>query len=288
MSGSELPRGSVVNFFTRKSVEMKDRTISQFGEQWETFSEDTGFFGSKDLLADFVNPFDCAKFRGANVGDLGAGGGRFSIALLEFGAQHVFAIEPSESVRVIRRKAEALGLADRITILNVQAHQVLAELQLDYIVSLGVIHHIPHPRPAVEAAINALRPGGMLIVWLYAKEGNALYLAMITPIRILCRLFSLRAKSFLVRILDIPLVFYIWTCKLLPALPLPLSTYMRSILARLDSSRRRLVIYDQLSPDYAKYYKKEDVIELFSGLGELELHWRKRYSWLAFVRKTGL
>jgi SAM-dependent methyltransferase len=39
---------------------------------------------------------------------------------------------------------------------------------------IGVLHHITDPKPSVEAAYKALRPGGHFLVWLYGKEGDNL------------------------------------------------------------------------------------------------------------------
>ena len=39
---------------------------------------------------------------------------------------------------------------------------------------IGVLHHISDPKPFVEAAYKALRPGGRFLVWLYGKEGDNL------------------------------------------------------------------------------------------------------------------
>jgi 2-polyprenyl-3-methyl-5-hydroxy-6-metoxy-1,4-benzoquinol methylase len=265
----------------------RDRTIAQFGEQWNAFSDDAGYFGSSELLADFISPFNLSEFKGARVGDLGAGGGRFSILLAACGAREVVAIEPSSAVETMKRKISERGLSDRISILNIPATEIPASLQLDYIISIGVVHHIADPRPAVEAAIKALRPGGRLIVWLYAKEGNELYLMIAVPLRVICRILPLKWKSAMAFLLDLALVPYIHVCRLLPRMPLPLSSYMRDVLGKLDGKRRRLVIYDQLNPDYAMYYTEADVRALFAGLGSLELHWRRKYSWLAFLTKHG-
>lgn len=264
-----------------------DRTIDQFGEQWNTFTADSGYFGSTELLADFISPFDLAAFNGSRVGDLGAGGGRFSLLLAYCGASEVVAIEPSSAVQSMRKKIKERGLSDRISVLNIAATEIPSSLQLDYIISIGVVHHIPNPRPAVEAAMNALRPGGVLIVWLYGKEGNGIYLMLAIPLRAICRHLPLKWKNAMALILDLVLVPYIQLCRLMPQLPLPLTSYMRNVLGKLDRQSRRLVIYDQLNPDYAMYYTEADARALFAGLGSLELHWRRRYSWLAFVTKEG-
>jgi SAM-dependent methyltransferase len=266
-------------------VTQPDRTIDLFGEQWNHFNEDAGYFGSPELLADFISPLELSIFKDSRVGDLGAGGGRFSIALAISGSREVVAIEPSSAVETMRQKIEERNLTGKITILNVPAAEIPPSLQLDYIIAIGVIHHIPEPRPAVEAAMRALKPGGRLIVWLYGKEGNRLYLILALPLRAICRHLPLKWKSALAVLLDLALVPYIEVCRLLPRLPLPLSSYMRDILGQLDGKRRHLVIYDQLNPDYAMYYTQADAKALFAGLGPLELHWRRKYSWLAIVTK---
>jgi len=49
----------------------------------------------------------------------------------------------------------------------------------------------------------------------------------------------------------------------------------------LTPAKRRVVIYDQLNPAYAKYYTREearDVLER-NGFSEVHLHHRHGYSW---------
>lgn len=265
------------------ACQLSDRTIEDFGEQWTTFQDASGFFGSKNLLADFLEPFDVANISNTRMADIGAGTGRHVAACLEFGAKEVFAIEPSQAVEVIRKRFATDG---RVKILNIRGDQISADLNLDLIMSVGVIHHIPDPHPVVCAAYNALRPGGVLVVWLYGYEGNKLYLAFALPLRFLLRPFPLRIVYSISWILDLPLRLYISACKVFSALPL--AVYMTQILGRLPPDKRRLVIYDQLKPAYAKYYKKDEAIDLLQKAGfEVEAHHRKGYSWLVIGHKRG-
>ena len=80
------------------------KTIDDFGEQWTAFSDTSGFFGSWDLLADFIHPFDMARFRGARVADIGAVTGRHVQGLLAAGAREVLAIEPSKAIELVRKR----------------------------------------------------------------------------------------------------------------------------------------------------------------------------------------
>jgi hypothetical protein len=63
--------------------------------------------------------------------------------------------------------------------------------------------------------------------------------------------------------------------------------YMRHTLGRVSRSARRLTIYDQLNPTYAKYYRGEEVRSLLeeAGFRGVRLHHRRGYSWSATGEK---
>jgi hypothetical protein len=56
---------------------------------------------------------------------------------------------------------------------------------------------------------------------------------------------------------------------------------MREVVAKLEPSHRRLTIYDQLNPAYAKYYTRAEAEQLLveAGFVDLHLHHRHGYSW---------
>lgn len=261
------------------------KTIRDFGEQWTTYDDADGFFGSLSLLADFIAPFPIEAFRDARVADIGAGTGRFVLSLLEAGAGHVVAVEPSAAAAVVVEKTRDIG-AGRVTVLNVTGNDLPDDLSLDYAISVGVLHHIRRPEPVVAAVYRALKPGGKFVVWLYGKEGNGLYLALVLPIRMVSMHLPRWGKAFLAHLLNWPLAAYIAACKRWPRTPLPLRQYMVDILGKLDSGKRRLVIYDQLNPHYAKYYSGEEARQLMASAPfDVALHHRKGYSWVVIGTK---
>jgi len=71
--------------------------------------------------------------------------------------------------------------------LNVTGELLPPSGDLDPVVSIGVLHHIPDPAPVVRAAFHALKPGGTMLAWLYGREGNEAYLAVAEPLRIVTR-----------------------------------------------------------------------------------------------------
>ncbi len=263
------------------------QTIDDFGRQWSIYSDNSGFFGSPALLADFIQPFDIADFAGARIADIGAGTGRFCLALLAAGARQVVAVEPSAAAQVAREK---LGDAspDRAKVLQIPGDELPPTADFDYIISIGVLHHIPEPAAVVRAAYAALKPGGKFIVWLYGKEGNRLYLALLGPLRAMSKRLPHPVLAVLAWSLSVPAMLYAALCRAFPRAPLPLSDYFRTIFAKLPKDKRQLVIYDQLNPRYAKYYTRAEAAALMAAAPfAVALHHRRGYSWLVIgTRQT--
>lgn len=255
------------------------RTIRDFGEQWQAFPSNSGYYASQALLADILGPLlPPEALRGCRVADLGSGTGRIVGMLLGAGAEHVTAVEPSQGFEVLQANlAEAGG---RVRCLKVTGDQLPPEENLDYVVSIGVIHHIPDPLPVLKAAYAALRPGGRVVIWVYGQEGNRLYLSLANPVR----LVAARLPHIVLWLLSwslLPLLAaYMAICRVLP---LPMRDYMRNHLGRLSTQQIVLTIYDQLNPTHAKYYRKDEVFELLAtaGFKDIELYHRHGYSWTA-------
>jgi SAM-dependent methyltransferase len=256
---------------------LQARTIADFGEQWTSYPDNEGFFGSSELFDDIFHPLLAAgDVSGCRVAEVGAGTGRFVNVLAQAGAARIVAVEPSAAFRVLQKNTAAA--ADRITYLNVTGEQLPSSGDLDYVFIIGVLHHIPDPDPVVAAAYRALRPGGQLAVWLYGREGNGVYLALLRSLWWLTRRLPHRVLAWFVAGVYPLFWCYMTACRWLP---LPLATYMRRVIAPLTPAKRRLVIYDQLNPAYAKYYTREEAHAALArhAFREVRLHHRHGYSW---------
>ena len=263
-------------------MKSESQTIKDFGEQWLRYRDNEGFYGSLQLLSDIFFPFiEMEQIRDRRVAEIGSGTGRIVNMLLEAGVDHVIAVEPSDAFEVLCHNIPQPG---KVTCLKITGDLLPAKGNLDYIFSIGVLHHIPEPAPVVEAAFKALRPGGHLLVWLYGTEGNGMYLALIRPLRVLTKRLPHFMLASLVEIMYWPLAFYIHLCQVLP---LPLRGYMLSVLQRMSPDKRRLIIYDQLNPSYAKYYTRREAEKLLID-GEfinVRIHHRHGYSWTVIGAK---
>jgi SAM-dependent methyltransferase len=253
------------------------RTIADFGEQWTLYPDTGGFFSSSALFNDFLDPLLTVRdVVGRRVADIGAGTGRFVNVLAAAGAAHVVAVEPSEAIRVLRDNTQRFR--DRITYLDVTGDRLPASGDLDYVFAIGVLHHIPDPDPVVAAAFRALRPGGTIAIWLYGREGNTLYLLVARSLWWLTRRLPHDALALVARTLYPAVRCYMAACRWIP---LPLAAYMRRVMLPLTPDARRLVIYDQLNPAYAKYYTREEARGLIErgGFAGIRLHHRHGISW---------
>ncbi|MBT9589182.1 class I SAM-dependent methyltransferase [bacterium] len=265
-------------------ADLPSQTIEDFGEQWTQFSRNEGYFGSVELFRDAFPNLDLSLLAGQRVIDIGSGNGRSAKVLLDLGASHVVAVEPSRAFAVMVDNLASYG--DRVTCLHLTGDQVPESLQADMAFSWGVIHHIQEPLPTLKAMRASLRPGGMVAVWLYGREGNELYLSFAQPLRLLTKRLPHWLLVALVRCLDLPLVLYMKLCAILPVLPL--ARYFNQVLSRLTGPMRRVNVYDQLNPAYAKYYTREEAENLLldAGFVDIKLHHRHGYSWSVVGRRS--
>ena len=259
-----------------------DQTIKDFGEQWLKYSDNEGYYGSLELFEDIISPFlKHNEIKGSKVAEIGSGTGRIVNMLLESDAEHVFAVEPSDAFEILCRNVLH---PEKVTCLKIKGDQLPPYGDLNYIFAIGVLHHIPDPEPVVEAAFKALRPEGKFLVWLYGKEGNALYLSLLKPLRIITKHLPHFILATMVAIIYWPMVLYIKLCH---RFPLPLQGYMLSVFEKFSTNKRKLVIYDQLNPSYAKYYARSEAKGLLErkGFRNVLVHHRHGYSWTVIGTK---
>lgn len=266
-----------------ESSELSGRTITDFGDQWTYYRDNEGYYASVDLFADIAaGLIEPEELQNATVADIGSGTGRIVAMLLNSGARSVHAVEPSAAYDVLKHNTAAD--ADRITYHRKRGDELPSGLDLDLVVSIGVLHHIPEPDPVLKAAFAALRPGGKCLIWLYGREGNKLYLAFAEPLRWLTTRLPHILLVGVCHVLNALLGLY---CRLAAKLPLPLARYMRNVIGKLDRRARFLVIYDQLNPAYAKYYREDEARALMerAGFTDVRLAHRHGYSWTVVGRR---
>ena len=262
--------------------QLDKRTIEDFGDQWQRYQGMDGFFGSVELLKDMIEPLiKIGEIKDKVVLEIGSGNGRIAKMLLGAGAKKVIAIEPSDSYSVLMNNLSENK--NRIEAFNVRGEDI-PEVKADIIISIGVLHHIKNPNPVVQRAFEILRKNGKFLFWVYGKEGNEKYLLFLNNIRKITRKlpdFILVGISHILTFFTYP---YILLCKIFN---LPLKGFMLNVMSKLNWSWKAFNIFDQLNPSYAKYYSKNEAIELMrsAGFKNIKIHHRHGYSWTVLGEK---
>lgn len=264
---------------------LRNQTVSDFGEQWTFFTENSGYYASDEFFRDLVRPLlNPEDFKDITCAEIGAGTGNIAAMALRAGVESFTAVEPSDAVISLRENLAPFG--ERAKVAHVLGENIPQD-DFDIVLSIGVLHHIPQPDPVVSAAFDAIKPGGRMFIWLYGKEGNALYLYVVLPMREITRRLPIPVLNGLAYVLDgilQPLVFLAkrgWR--------VPLADYLRDIYGKLSAGDRRLVVVDQLKPAWALYYTEHEARALLerAGFVEVKLHHRHGYSWSVLGHKPG-
>lgn len=145
--------------------------IEGFGDEWARFDQ-TGVTNEERAAAfeAYFEVFPWDELREDATGfDLGCGSGRWAAQVApRVGTLHC--VDPSDAIDVARR-----NLANHD---NVVFHQRTAASlpfepgSMDFGYTLGVLHHVADTEGALKAAVQALKPGAPLLVYLYYAFDN--------------------------------------------------------------------------------------------------------------------
>lgn len=125
-----------------------------------------GMILSEPRMSSYAEALRRAVTPGCTVIDIGAGPGLFSLLACQYGAGHVIAIEPDQSVGLLPRFAKDNGFADRITVIQDLSTNYTPDVKADVIVSdiRGNLPLFEFNIPTIkDARARLLAPGGQLI-----------------------------------------------------------------------------------------------------------------------------
>jgi 2-polyprenyl-3-methyl-5-hydroxy-6-metoxy-1,4-benzoquinol methylase len=201
---------------------------------------------------------------GKLVLDVGCGMGRFAEVATRFGAR-VVGVDLSAAAEVA-----AKNLADR-DFVAFQADVFalpFAPESFDIIYSIGVLHHTPDCEAAVKALDKYLKPGGLLVVWLYSGY-NKWY-----RFSDLWRRYTHKMKpQTLHGILKVAVPFFYNLQQGLKRVPLVgrpaagLVHHVFPVNRQKDPEARMLDTFDWYSPKYQSKHTYEQVFKWYEAMG---------------------
>ena len=157
-----------INFFDIGNKNLDTRTVESFGNEWEAFSE----FDDEEINFIAKDYFDIVQdkdIKNKIVLDAGCGSGRWSKYIVNK-AKHIELVDPSEAVFVA---AKLLKNFSNVSISHASIDQLpFKDEYFDFIMSLGVIHHIPNMELALKHLTSKLKKKGKILLYIYYNLEN--------------------------------------------------------------------------------------------------------------------
>jgi cyclopropane fatty-acyl-phospholipid synthase-like methyltransferase len=229
----------------------------RFGYEWASYS--TILPESRDQLERWLGSTGLASFAGKRVLDVGCGMGRNPYWMLEAGAASLLAVDVDDrSVNAARKNLASFVNArvEKRSVYDLDPAEIGA---FDRVTSIGVVHHLASPEDALRRLWSCVAPGGDLVLWCYAKEGNRLLLPAIQALR------------FAGSRLPLPIVHAVAKITTLAAWPaihlVPWRTSYYRKLRTLSLTNVESIVFDQMLPKIANYWTRDEMLGLLSPLG---------------------
>ena len=122
----------------------------------------------------FPKDFDFSIIKGAKVLEVGSGSGRILHMLSTYSPSKLIGVEPSGAFDKLELNTKKLS---NLHLQNTSGAN-FDQKNIDVIISLGVIHHIPQADEVVLNIFNSLKKGGFFLMWVYGYENNQIYVVL--------------------------------------------------------------------------------------------------------------
>jgi uncharacterized protein YbaR (Trm112 family)/ubiquinone/menaquinone biosynthesis C-methylase UbiE len=249
-----------------------------------------------DWLSQFksrIKPHAAADFTGKLGLDAGCGFGRYSHAAEASGAE-VIGLDFSEGV----------GLAHENNRGKPRVHVVQGDIYrmpfrpatFDFAFAFGLLHFLPSPREGFRSVVNAVRPGGDVMLWVYGYKGMSLSyrLSHMRTLRRLTTRLPRRVQAGICAAVALALEVFLW----MPSRVLNKFSAGRKIAKRLPAQsnsyqpfRMKITaVYNRLGTPVTHFLNREELVCWFqeAGLSDVRVWSEDRRGWQACGKKGPL
>lgn len=250
----------------------------RFGYEWGTYAELLPAY--EEQFRRWTPQLAPEDWRGVTFLDVGCGMGRNSVWPMHYGAAGGVAVDIDD--RSLESARRNLAPFPAVSVERRSAYDLDFQDRFDIVFSIGVIHHLEFPERALARMAQATKPGGRLLIWVYGRENNGWLLPLLDPMR--KALFS-RLPVSVTHHLSLYPTALLW---LLLRLGLRPNAYFR-LIAGFGFAHLRSIVFDQMLPHIAHYWRRDEVEALMrdAGLEEVSVVGVNEMSWAALGRKPG-
>jgi 2-polyprenyl-3-methyl-5-hydroxy-6-metoxy-1,4-benzoquinol methylase len=255
-NAAELGAEIIVNTAEERAKIDLRGSPDRFGYEWATYS--TILPESRGQLERWLGSTGLSSFRGKRVMDVGCGMGRNPHWYADAGATSVLGVDVDDQSLSAARRNTQDNPRVRIDKCSVYDLDPTVQGTFDRVTCIGVLHHLAEPELALARMWQCVAPGGDLVLWCYAKEGNRLLLPVIQSLRVLGSNLPITVS----RTIAQGVTLAAW-----PAIRLlPWRTDYYRKLRSLSFRNVESIIFDQMLPHIANYWTKSDMQRLLAPL----------------------
>lgn len=263
-----------------RSRDVRQRTADSFAYEWQSFGALRKEW--RKNFNDYMRPHPPESFHGRLVLDVGTGSGRHAVHAAEVGAQ-VVAVDIGSSIDVARSNLSS-------NVLTVQAdaeHLPFAHGAFDFVMSIGVLHHLPDPQRALEKIAPLARPGGRVHIYLYWVPDRVWHVRVLRVVTAVRRI-TVRLPHRVLHAMCIPLaaslaLAVVWPYRALRRMrrlrwlaeTFPLKTYADYPFNVLVSDQ-----FDRFSAPLERRYTREEVVTMLGSAGLTDVRVLANHGWL--------
>ena len=171
-----------MNSKTEQVHNVDDAEIDKFAQLasrwWDRESEFKPLHDINPLRLSYIER-QCGGLEGKKVLDIGCGGGILAEAIAQKGAEVTGIDMAEQSLAVARLHLLESGLKVDYQMITAEAFAEQHAQAFDVITCLEMLEHVPDPSSIIQAAAQALKPDGTLVLSTLNRNGKSFLLAIV-------------------------------------------------------------------------------------------------------------
>jgi len=149
-----------------------EQVVQGFSEEWSRFSQEGLAEAERSqIFSDYFASFPWGALPQNALGaDIGCGSGRWADVVSQRVGRLVCVDASYDALQVARRN---LAQKNNVEFCLADVGSLpFADGELDFVYSLGVLHHVPDTRAAIAEVARIVKPGGLALIYLYYAFDN--------------------------------------------------------------------------------------------------------------------
>jgi|CXWL01.1.fsa_nt_gi SAM-dependent methyltransferase len=152
-------------------------TAEAFASSWNNLPQ--GSVYTRAQFEDWMAPLTRADIEGRTVVELGCGNASLLVHCCAWAPGKAVGVDLGASVQTARRNLAGFPNAEVVQ----DDLTAFRSDGFDIAYCIGVLHHLTLPHAGFRSVLSNTLPGGRFHCWVYAREGNAVVVYLVDPIR---------------------------------------------------------------------------------------------------------